>query len=72
MIYVLTNTTDPTNYYRTTCPREAVSVARSWKKLGRLHAIDVMVGGGDQPLQTIRIPLGTQRDTVAAIRAAMA
>ncbi len=72
MIYVLTNTADPTGYFRTIYPRQAVSVALRWHRLGRLHAIEVMVGGGDQPLRTIRIPLGKQRETVAAIRAAMA
>ena len=72
MIYVLTNTTNPTEYFRTTNPSQAVSVARRWNQLGRLHAIEVMVGGGDHPLRTIRIPLGKQQATVAAIRAAMA
>ena len=71
MIYVLTNTANPTGYFRTTDPRQAVSVARRWDQLGRLHAIEVMVGGDNRPLRTIRIPLGKQRETVAAIRAAM-
>lgn len=72
MIYVLTNTANPTGYFRTTDPRKAVSVARRWNQLGRLHAIEVMVGGGEQPLRTVRIPLGKQQATVAAIREAMA
>lgn len=71
MIYVSDNTASPTGCYSTLSPERAVSVARRWHQLGRLYAIDVMVGGGDQPLRSIRVPLGTHRATVAAIRAAM-
>lgn len=35
MIYVMTNTTNPTDYFRTGCPRQAVTVARRWKTLGK-------------------------------------
>jgi hypothetical protein len=72
MIYVTSNTNSPTGYFRTADARQAVRVARCWQRLGRLNAIDVMIGGGDRPLRTVRVPCGKTRDTIAAIRAAMA
>lgn len=70
MIYVLTNTTNPTGYFRTNNPRAAVDVARRWQEMNRFYAIEVVLGGNGQPLRTIRVPLGAKRATIAAIRAA--
>lgn len=70
MIYVLVNTINPTAYFRTENPRAAVDVARRWQEMNRFHAIEVVLGGNGQPLRTIRVPLSTNRATIAAIRAA--